>query len=59
MITYRLRRRGASKPHFARPVRRRASGEKTLADFEALAQQANVMLDDLVWWTNVLKAGRS
>jgi NAD(P)H-dependent FMN reductase len=33
-------------------------GEKTLADFEVLAQQAAVMLDDLAWWTKTLKAGR-
>ncbi|MFB9950813.1 NADPH-dependent FMN reductase [Rhizobium puerariae] len=34
-------------------------GEKTLADFEALQQQATLALDDLAWWTNTLKAGQS
>lgn len=31
---------------------------KTLADFPYLAQSAGQLLDDLVWWTNTLKAGR-
>jgi len=31
---------------------------KTFADFPYLGQSAELMLDDLVWWTNTLKAGR-
>jgi len=34
-------------------------GEKTLADFDALKQQATAMFDDLAWWTKTLKAGRT
>jgi len=31
---------------------------KTFADYPYLEQSANVLLDDLLWWTNTLKAGR-
>lgn len=31
---------------------------KAMADFPHLAEAAKPMLDDLVWWTNTLKAGR-
>jgi len=31
---------------------------KTFADFPYLEQSAVKMLDDLVWWTNTLRAGR-
>lgn len=32
---------------------------KTFADFPYLEQSAVKMLDDLVWWTNTLRAGRA
>jgi hypothetical protein len=32
---------------------------KTFADFPHLEQSAVKMLDDLVWWTNTLRAGRA
>jgi NAD(P)H-dependent FMN reductase len=32
---------------------------KTFADFPYLEQSALKMLDDLVWWTNTLRAGRA
>ncbi|MCB1490790.1 MAG: NAD(P)H-dependent oxidoreductase [Rhodobiaceae bacterium] len=35
-----------------------AKGEKTLADFDFLANGANTMLDDLAWWGKALKAAR-
>jgi NAD(P)H-dependent FMN reductase len=31
---------------------------KTFADYPYLGQSAEQMLDDLIWWTNALKAGR-
>lgn len=31
---------------------------KTFADYPYLEQSANVLLDDLLWWTNTLKTGR-
>ena len=31
---------------------------KTLADFPQLAQSADSMLDDLIWWGRTLRAGR-
>lgn len=31
---------------------------KTFADYPYLEQSAKVLLDDLLWWTNTLKAGR-
>lgn len=31
---------------------------KSFADFPQLAQQANTMLDDLLWWTQALRAAR-
>jgi NAD(P)H-dependent FMN reductase len=33
-------------------------GEKKLADFDFLNQGAEQMLEELVWWTRTLKAGR-
>lgn len=33
-------------------------GEKKLADFDFLSQSGREMLDQLVWWTNALKAAR-
>jgi NAD(P)H-dependent FMN reductase len=33
-------------------------GKKTLADFPHLAQTAEAMLDDLLWWAQTLRAGR-
>jgi hypothetical protein len=38
-----------------RPLR---AGEKTFSDFPQLAAAAETMLDDLLWWTVTLKAGR-
>ena len=32
---------------------------KNFADYPYLEQSAKVMLDDLLWWTNTLKAGRA
>ena len=32
---------------------------KSFADFPLLAQTAEAMLDDLVWWARTLRAGRS
>lgn len=34
------------------------TGGKTLVDYPYLADAASAMLDDLVWWTDTLKAGR-
>ena len=31
---------------------------KTFGDYPHLEQSANLLLDDLLWWTNTLKAGR-
>jgi NAD(P)H-dependent FMN reductase len=39
-----------------RPLR---AGEKDFADFPNLAVAAEALLDDLLWWTNTLRAGRS
>jgi NAD(P)H-dependent FMN reductase len=33
-------------------------GKKTFADFPHLAQTAEAMLDDLLWWAQTLRAGR-
>lgn len=33
--------------------------EQTFADFPYLTEAANVMLDQLVWWANVLKTARA
>ena len=31
---------------------------KSLEDFPYLEEAANAMLDDLIWWTQTLRAGR-
>ena len=31
---------------------------KTFADFPSLEQQADVMLNELIWWTETLRDGR-
>ena len=31
---------------------------KTMEDFPHLAQAAELMLDDLIWWARTLRAGR-
>lgn len=35
-----------------------AQGRKEFADFPHLAQAATLMLDELIWWTRTLRAGR-
>ncbi len=35
-----------------------AQGQKTLADYDYLAQSAGALLDDVVWWANALRAAR-